>query len=483
MPKLPKSVKARAIAVAVLLAAIVSTVVLYLVFSKNDYRHTIPEEAKAVIKIDCMQLPDRMAAADFVRSTFGGEVKGIDFTQPLYAFVTPNEYIGLTAAVSDKGEWEATLAVRLKEKTSSGIEESDGLTWTWINDSWLVAWDSDRLLALGPGVKTEGDELRQIIIALMKASEGFTGTDAFKRLEQEKSGMAFYASLDVLPTPYSLLFRMQLPPETPADAVQLYGVLAQSGEAVKTGNEAAIRFDCSVESENEEVRTALSRYDSRQSSGQSARLAAPAEKRERNENAPLLSLAYSGRGEDLVKTLRKDATMRGFLLALNRVVDADKMLSQTAGLITFEADSLQKDGTPYFCLLADTRSKTLFADADYWLQSAAGKKDVSLVREAADRFRLSGEKGDLCFGLNEAAGVLYFASPSQRNKAEGQPTSFYFPVGKDTQISFYLNLEKLFSIPALSQNGMAALLGAILPGRQQLRYEAERGKGAVLTIQ
>jgi len=197
----------------------------------------------------------------------------------------------------------------------------------------------------------------------------------------------------------------------------------------------------------------------------------------------LFVMATRTQGRPLLELLRTDPTLRGLLMGLNQTIDADKMLGSTNGLLSIEIASLARDFTPAFCLKAETHTGGLMANADYWMESAAEEKRVRLERMAGDAFRLSGDGGTLCFGLDSAHSMLYFSSPAMLHVA-AKP----WPVAKSRATRglltyFHLNMPLLLAQPCMKGDGVAALIKMLLPATHGVTYEAETGRKATITIE
>lgn len=458
-----------------LLVAIFVAIVAYRLFYKSDYRQSIPKQAKAVLCFDFSKWHADNDIPDFLGKEMGGEVEGLDLASPLYAFVTPNEYIGVTAKISDRDKWEHFLSKYLQNARAEAIIESDEYAWAWVKDSWLVAWDNNRLLALGPGVKSERDNLRQLIIALMDEDESFVETEAFETLEKENSALSFYGMLDVFPSPYNLLFRLQLPTDIPMDAVSLIGCMASK-------TEKGTLLNCRLNSENKDVLSAIASYEKKLSLYAQSTTNVGNIGQIKDESTPLLTMSFLGTGADVVKALRKDAMLREYLIGLNRVVDADKMLTQTEGRYRLVIDSLSENANASFLLTATTHSHMLFDNAPYWLTSAQRQKNVSLTRLSDSQFRLKGEKGELLFGFNSFGNQLYFASPenvSKVNATEKTNTSF---ASTDVLLYFALNLNKLSEQPSMKENGISDIIHNLFPDIARMEYFSKRGNKVQIII-
>ncbi len=438
-------------AVAALLAAVVAALVFFL--RPADYTACVPADAKAVAVVSPSALSAKGRDAA-LHGVFGGVTpRGIDFTSDIILFVAPNEYAGVAAAVTDRAAVEATFAEMARAGLCGTPADDGGRGWVWLKAGWLVEWDGRRLLALGPGVPQERDALLRCAALLMDGEgKSFFGGENHKRLERQRGGVRLFASLDAVPAPYNLIFRLALPPECPLSAVRLFAGV-ETGKDGK-GSCATCELSCATRQWDE----VFARYE---------RGKGCLSPQEGDNGSPVLfRLATRTSGGDLLRQLRSDATLRGLLAGLNRTVDADKMLRGADGVAEFAVGSLAKDWTPAFCLRAENAAPTAFDGASYWMESAARQHDVRLERHGAEAFSLKSAKGTLHFGRN-AGRTLYFASDGMDGYAAGNGGRMCFVQtpyragGLRAYLS--LDLDCLRRQPCMAGGGMSALLRTLLP--------------------
>lgn len=82
------------IALAVVAALTIAFLTAWWLWPKS-YEEMIPAQAKAVVRIQATELQKEVGnIPNPLEKALGIKPDGLDLTQPLYAFVTPNEYIG-----------------------------------------------------------------------------------------------------------------------------------------------------------------------------------------------------------------------------------------------------------------------------------------------------------------------------------------------------------------------------------------------------
>lgn len=447
-------------------------VLLVWAFLPKGYERLIPAQAKAVLRIVPSQLQPKIGDADPLTTTLGISAEGIDLQEALYTFVTPNEYIGFLAAVSDEDALRTQIEKLVSQKRCLPIEKNGGRQWAWLSAGWLLTWDSDAVLAMGPGMAAERDVLRQTMSRMIESGEPFTETNSYENLMKQGGDAQLFAQLDALPSPYNMLFRLGVPPACDPAAVQVFASVSLSKQA---GGGLLATIKSELKSENDEILRSMDSFEKGKGCIEKPSKEAT--------DSTLFIMATRTQGQPLLELLRTDATLRGLLMGLNQTIDADKMLGSTNGLLTIEIASLAKDFTPAFCLKAETHTPGLMANAEYWLESAAEQKKVKLERLKDNSFRLSNDGQTLFFGLDNANSMLYFASPSML-PATAKPWPAAKSNGSQGLLTyFHLDMLKLFKQPCMEKGGVATVVKALLPAAHSVTYEARSGRKAEIRIE
>lgn len=456
---------------AIIICALVALIAWWL-WPKN-YADMIPAQAKAVVRIVPSELANSpLKNVNPIEKALGLKPDGIDLKSPVYAFVTPNEYIGFTAKVEDKDAVINQINKLVKLKKCAPIEYIDGQAWIWINAGWLATCTDNTLLILGPGVAQERDVLRQTMTTMINTGDTFTSTDNFKKLKEQTGGIQLFAQLDAMPTPYNLLFRLAIPADCDPAAVNVF---ATANIKQNEAKQCVTTITSTLTSENDDILAAIDQYEREKGC-----ISLPTTS---EQQAPLFALSTRTQGKPLLKLLKTDATLRGLLMGLNQTFDADQMLGSTDGLFSIEIDSLAGDWTPIYCMKTETQAKNLFDNADYWMECAKKQKNVTLKRISPNAFVLNSDKQQLHFGLNAANTALYFASATMLPKAE-MPFNVTKTDSKEgVLVYFNLNLKKFFQQPCVKSKGASSLIQMLIPGSKRVCYQATTGRKATLTIE
>ena len=456
---------------AIVVCALVALIAWWL-WPKN-YADMIPAQAKAVVRIVPSELTNSpLKSVNPIEKAIGIKPDGIDLKSPVYAFVTPNEYIGFTAKVENKEAVINQVNKLVRAKKCAPIEYIDGQAWIWINAGWLATCTDNTLLILGPGVAQERDVLRQTMTAMINTGDTFTSTDNFKKLKELTGGIQLFAQLDAMPTPYNLLFRMAIPADCDPAAVNVF---ATADMNLSKAKQCVTTITSTLTSENNDILAAIDQYEKEKGC-----ISVPTNGK---QQTPLFVLSTRTQGKPLLKLLKTDATLRGLLMGLNQTFDADQMLGSTNGLFSIEIDSLANDWTPIYCMKAETQAKGLFDNADYWMDCAKKQKNVTLRRISPNAFVLNSNKQQLHFGLNATNTTLYFASAAMVAKAQMPFDATKTNAAKGTLVYFQLNLKRFFEQPCVKSKEASSLIKMLIPGSEKVCYQATTGRKATLTIE
>lgn len=439
------------------LAVIIVGIYLYL-FAPKAYDDCIPDEAKAVIQIDAQKCKEEISS---LAAYWGIRPNGINLKKPLYAFITPNEYIGLVAEVSNEQEIALNVQRLFKEHKCMAPQKAGGLMWAWLNEGWQLAWNSHTLMILGPGTIQEQDMLTQTISKLFDfhRSESFMHTEKYSMLEKQKGDLKLYSALDALPTPFNLIFRLDVPTNIDPASCNLYA-------GMKLGKET--KLEGKITGDEEETNAELEDYEQHNP---------PISKVFPNyiSEYTLFTLVSRSKENHLFELLRQDDTFNQLLQGLNRTIDANNMLQNINGNVTLLITHLDKEKTPTFSLQAETSDKDLMVNAPSWFEKAKQQKDVSLTKRGNEYILKSKEK-ELFFGQKNK--IIFFRDQDTGDADKGKN------ITKDAigcRQYFRLNLKKFIQQPCFSE-ATKVLFTTIFKNHTTMTYKAKAGRKVTLEI-
>ena len=321
--------KSLLLAIPVVLAAAIGAFFLFR-GSSTAYLNALPNDAKALARIDVKALFDEAkltkeeTAQLFHRYSLPEDQStdmGLDLSKPVYAFADKDGNFGFVAAVDDADDltvWCDSLAAK---GHASAVTRQRGYSWVVVKQQWLMAFDDEKALAMGPAVGSAQDQLRTVIVQLMKQSGDASAlqTDLFQLLGTKDDPLVAAVKPELLP----------------ADALGALGSLQLKSSRqglyrlTLDPDDNELEMDIDIISNDEDVQAELKKLNAllRPISGSLTDNA-------HAHNA--IWMAANTQGKELLKLLRSNAAIRTTLLTLNLVVDADRMIQAIDGDVALE---------------------------------------------------------------------------------------------------------------------------------------------------
>lgn len=406
----------------VVLAAIV-VALYFLLFSPKKYVDLVPAEARAVVVLKpSALLANEVRLGNLLSEQLGFRPEGLDETQDVYLFITPDEYFAVCAPVHDSRRLSEQFQRLAQHGQATLFSRSNQLSWGWLKKGWLVAWNSEAVLAIGPGTVQEQDVLRQTMTQLFRGKNSFRNSPHQACVDNLEGDIKIYSRLTALPSPFSLLFQLDIPQGCNAGKV----VLAASSDVAEAGKgNAAYTLRGKLLSEDKETQQLLDADDNAAKLAQPLRPFAP--------DDCILYMAAKSHGDELLQLLRSDTNIRTMLLTLDRRIDTEK---------------LNKQG-----------------DGDFLLTL------TEMPAEGEARFRLCVQQSDsVSYDDNTFSATPQWAPSRLTQQATGK------------RAFFSLNLKQLLSQPALDKE-VATMLRSIFGHMDRITYEAKEGHNFQLMIE
>ena len=203
-------------------------VVLLTSCTGDAYQNVIPRGCTALMAIDMQEKTDKAAGDDAMpmAALFGLEnieQSGIDLSSTVYLFESPDGYFGLAASVRKASLVEQWMTDLQSKGSCKLLPERKGKRFAVLKESWMLAWDNDKLLVMGPVVATQQAELVVQMARYMQQPEkqSIKDTPIFQKLSEMQAPMAFVAQTAALPEALAAAFAIGAPQEADASQVML----------------------------------------------------------------------------------------------------------------------------------------------------------------------------------------------------------------------------------------------------------------------
>lgn len=309
--------------ICIVLAAIVAGLLAFLLIRNKDVIDHIPAKSKAVVVITPSNEETGEALQQLMRNIVNLNVEGLDFTEPSYVFITPNEYYGMAIKVDNKDKVAQSFP-------NQKIEEGDGAQWLWFGDAWQLCWTDDVFLALGPSTIEDQAHIRRTLSIMLDASadEGFGHTDRYKQMMASDGDIRLFSKLEVIPMPYNLPFKMCIPDTCEAEKVLIYANAKNEG-----GKWLA---DCNITSEDEDI---LRIMDTAEKKNTQISTVEPEGVGCNN----LLFMAGNAEYGQLSKIINKDNTMQMLFASFNDSTNVKQKIKEMTGGYSFCIENIDKN--------------------------------------------------------------------------------------------------------------------------------------------
>ena len=433
-----------------LLAGIV-TGLYFGLFAPKDYRDLIPAESKAVIELPYSTLSELGLFANDKDANFKLQLNGIDKEKSVFMIITPNEYIGLIMKTKNL----ARVGMDISDGAKSGLcqtpTRSEGFSWTWVDKGWLIAWNEEATLVLGPGSSGERDAMKQTALKMFRAnkSQSFRNSEHHKLLNDIEGEAKVYVRADAIPMPMGTIVRLGLPDGVSATKVVLVGSLEDKVD----GKSCPLFFKGNLTSEDKDVAKLL--YERGNGKMLSTEIT--------NETPSYdIVMGINAKGAELVSHLKKEADGKMLLSAIDNIVNIKNLLLKAEGDIVVAASRLT-DSLPEFTLTmqkdtSSVNSKNRMKAEEIFADGEQG------VQPYADGLQKVTRHGTIYVSENDT--LLYIRT------REGQSDTPYNNLFKAQQKNIrqylYVNLEKTGNDG--DADNPLRLLSKFLPGKKSLTF-------------
>lgn len=344
---------------------------LFLSCSGNDYIATIPKNSKAVLSLDVQKLSngkmlDKMASllkVDDVNDC------GLELSEKIYAFETPEGNIGFSAKVADEGRLKALFDALSKDGTCPKVSVYKDFNFTVVKDAWVAGFSSEALVVMGPALPSQQQELRRQVAKCLGQDEkqGIQGSPMFSRLDSISSPVAIVAQAAVLPEKFAVPFTICAPKDADASQIMIAAELDTSDNGLLTITGEMFSFnkdiDAKLKSSSAVFRPIEGTYVDR---------------------IPANSVAgafMNVDGEQFITLLHANKTFQALLAGMNMAVDMDNIIKSFDGDVAICLSDIK--GKANVCMAAELKGKSFLDDIGYWKQSCpAGSKITDWGKDA-----------------------------------------------------------------------------------------------------
>lgn len=402
---------------------VVVILAVWIFWPKGASTHTrvIPADATALMSFDVQEFIRESELTDEKIKQILPEAgdlasTGIDLEQPVYAFVSGQGMNGLLMAVKDGDLLRKYLTENSGRLEATPVEEQQGYSWSSVSRSFVLGFDDEVLLVMGPTVASAQAELRQQMLQYLKQDrkESVQRTPLYKNLEKQEGILKMTVSMETFPEYYALFRNMGMPEHADFSKLLMTASLrSESGRVVL--HAGLIAEDKGLSQKMKAVEDM-----SRQISGEFL-----------NEVEPntVFWMGANLRGEKLMTLLGEVPALRLYLMAMNQVMDFGQMIRKIDGDIAL---SVTADRDPGLCLQAQMADLSFLEGADYWEASARRSGTNQFEKVGEDLYRIRNVMNrDLYMGVKDKNLLLTSNRETMSRRMEGLDEALLAPYKKD----------------------------------------------------
>lgn len=377
---------------------------------KNDgveeYEIVVPKQASAVLRTrldkvlvdsDITRSPLFKMALDKAANSLSSDASeklkqvmndpslmGIDFSEPVYAFVVSEELCGVSMKVEDESLLSEFVKYLNKQGLCGKVKESNGYAWSSLldNDIRMVYGDKVLLLMMSLGDRMKVDDKMMLALMNQKADDSFVSTPRFAKMQKLKAeDVQLYANLGV----HRKLFDGML------DELLPKGVKPQDCEGVASLDirQEGLDVELMYFSTNEKVQAQI---DADWGMLQPI-------KGDYIDKVPKGSRVWVSagvKGGQLLDMLKRIPKAQDALRMANFGVDAEQMLRSIDGdVMLYGTDEMQSLG-----MVAQLGNSDFMNQVDNWMESIK-QYGYTLTMEGDGQYQLKGDDVDLHWAVDE----------------------------------------------------------------------------------
>lgn len=392
-----------------IIALLVVILAVWLFWPKDQSSHVrvIPADATALMEVDLEGFLQESELSEEKIKTWLPENMdvwncGVDFEKRAYVFVDAVGINGCLLAVKDAAGLKEFLT-RNGERLGMGpIEEQQGYSWSLLSGSFLMGFNDDVLMIMGPTMASAQAEMRQRMLGYLKQdkSESVQNSPLYKNVQEQKGILKAAVSLEMFPEYYRMFQNLGLPEHV--DFSKMLMTLSMESQ------KGRIVFHTGVISEDPALAQKMKALDdlSGQIRGDFLTSVSP---------NTALWMGANLKGEKLMQLMSEIPSLRLYLMAMNHVMDVEQMIRSIDGDVALSGTLGEE---PVVCVQAHMSDLSFMDEADYWISSAQHSGSYEFERLDEDLYRIGKvARRDLFLGLKDR-NVLFSTDRTAMNELQ-----------------------------------------------------------------
>lgn len=394
-----------------------TTLLLVCACSGSDYQNVIPAKSTVLISFDLQKMTQQRGLAGNAKMwkqlLHIDDISkcGIDLTQKLYLFETPDGTLGLCGKVSSESELKDWCKRLQDEGICQKQSKRKDFNFTVMKDKWVVGFSDKALIIMGPVIAESQSDMQRTMVKLLSAKEddGIKGTPMFDRLDSITSPIAVIAQTQALPEQFVAPFTLGAPKEADLSQILFTGEVNVEKDILCIKRQT-FSFDKKIDAA---LQQSLKTYRPIQGKYVKSMCA-----------DDLTGIFMNVDGDAFLPLLQHNNRLQGLLMGINSIIDLDNIIRSVDGELsivipTYFEESLNMK------MSAQLSNTHWLADVDYWKQSC--HKGSSIVDKGKNTFCYTNGKNNFFFGVT-ADKQFFSGSDEKTAKASILPATHPLPL-------------------------------------------------------
>ncbi len=350
--------------------------------SQSEYRQSIPRECSALASFDVSQLSgtnNKLLLKTLLHINNADE-SGIDLTQKIYLFESPDGNIGICARISNVDKWEKILS-------KSGIVSKTfrDAHFAQVNTSWIAGYTDNSLLLMGPITPANQPEIRNKMAEYLQQKEdnSVLVSPIYAKLDSINSPMAMVAQVQALPEQLTTLMTIGSPKDADGTDVLLSANMHVDHHCLLV-NGKLFSFNQTI---NNELKKSMEVY--RPIKGDYL----PSMSRK-----ALLGIFVNVNGKSYLPLLQNSKGLQAILVGINQAIDFDNIVKSVDGDMAIVIPSFNTNQVQ-MSMAAKLAHTHWLKDVNYWKQSVP--KGGRLTNWGKNAFSYADGKQAFYFGVTD----------------------------------------------------------------------------------
>ena len=266
---------------------------------EGNYYDAIPRGSIALVQVSPDADSKQFSAIGLFLGTKDLAGAGIDTDSPVYLFESPDGNLGVCAKVSSSSDLEDFVGAMNKKGEATAVKERKGCKFSLIRKSFLLAFNDEAMVAVGPVLASSESELvgRLSRYLELDPERGAGSDEMFATLSESKDNITLVAKAIAMPKQFVAPFLLGTPAGTSASDVTVTASV-EVGDSVLTLNGATSSPNLNIQQAMDRSRAIFGKLS--------------AEDFADSESSPMV-IYVNAKGEDIVNLMKTNKDLSQIL--------------------------------------------------------------------------------------------------------------------------------------------------------------------------